>query len=74
VTDVIAHPHVALDSSGRWVIEGTRIPVIRIYTWHRKGVTFETLFKRYPSLTAAQILSAVAFAYDNFPWVENEQR
>jgi uncharacterized protein (DUF433 family) len=71
VASVIAYPHVALDSSGRWVIEGTRIPVMRIYTWHRRGVPFEALFKRYPGLKPSQILSAAAFAYDNFPWVEN---
>lgn len=47
------------------VVAGTRVPVMRLWAWHRKGVLIETLIKRYPSLTPAKILSALSFAYDN---------
>ena len=62
---LIHHPHIAVDTSGSPVIDGTKVPVRRIWSWHRKGVTVETLLRRYPSLKPAQILTALAFAYDN---------
>lgn len=63
----IPHPHVTsgVDGDDSPVIKGTRIPVRRIYSWHRQGTTCETLTRRYPSLGWAQILDALAFAYDN---------
>ncbi len=62
----IAHPHVVLEEgTGSPIVEGTRIPVRRLFSWHRQGTTFETLFRRYPQVGHAKILDAVAFAYDN---------
>ncbi len=59
------HPHVE-EKPGHTLayVAGTKVPVVRLFEWHRKGVPFETLVKRYPSLTPAQILSALSFGYD----------
>lgn len=59
------HPHVWLDEQGRPLIEGTRVPVRRLFAWHRQGTTVETLLRRYPQVGPARIFDALAFAYDN---------
>lgn len=46
-------------------MRGTKVPVRRLWAWHRKGVTVETLVKRYPAVGPAKVLCALAFAYDN---------
>lgn len=46
-------------------MEGSRVPVRRLWAWHRGGASVETLLKRYPNLGPARILDALAFAYDN---------
>jgi hypothetical protein len=51
-------------------VKGTKVPVRRLWAWHRKGVSVETLVKRYPSLGWAKVLGALAFAYDNQELVE----
>ncbi len=56
--------------SGSPTIEGTRIPVRRLWSWHRKGVPIATLVARYGSLGWAKVLSALAFAHDNVELVE----
>lgn len=63
----IAHPHVIVDEvvDGSPLVEGTRIPVRRLFAWHRQGTTCEALFRRYPTLGWAKLLDALAFAYDN---------
>lgn len=61
----IPHPHVEINAAGRPHIVGTPVPVRRIWGWHRRGVAVDTLLKRYPTLTPAEVLSALAFAYDN---------
>jgi uncharacterized protein (DUF433 family) len=69
----IPHPHVeARDDllAGSPCVRGTRIPVRRLWSWHRRGVTVETLLKRYPSLGPARVLDALAFAYDNTEIIE----
>lgn len=68
----VSHPHVVIDPNvhdGSPCIDGTRIPVRRIFSWHRQGTTVETLFRRYPQLGPARILDALAFAYDNLDLV-----
>ncbi len=65
---LIPHPHVEVRDdllSGSPVVRGTRVPVRRLWAWHRKGVTVETLIKRYPALGPSKVLDALAFAYDN---------
>ena len=64
----VEHPHVEVRAellAGSPVVAGTKVPVRRLWAWHRKGVTVETLVKRYPALGPAKVLSALAFAYDN---------
>jgi uncharacterized protein (DUF433 family) len=64
----VSHPHVEMRDdvlAGSPVVAGTKIPVRRLWSWHKKGVTVETLLKRYPSLGPARVLDALAFAYDN---------
>lgn len=46
---------------------GSKVPVRRLWAWHRSGITVETLVRRYPNLGPGKILDALAFAYDNMP-------
>lgn len=65
---LVAHPHVRCDVAilgGSPHVAGSRVPVRRLWAWHRSGISIETLFRRYPVLGPAQILDALAFAYDN---------
>lgn len=61
----VPHPHVELQPDGSPIIHGSRVHVRRLWSWHQRGVTVETLIKRYPSLGPACVLDALAFAYDN---------
>ena len=65
------HPHVEL-VNGQAQIKGTRVPVRRIWAWHRKGVLVETLVKRYPTLGWAKVLDALSWSYDNMEQIEKE--
>ena len=56
--------------NGSPCVRGTRVPVRRLWSWHRRGTTIETLLKRYPQLAPAKVLDALAFAYDNEELVE----
>lgn len=70
---IVAHPHVDVRDDllgGSPVVRGTRVPVRRLWAWHRKGVSVETLVKRYPSLGWAKVLGGLAFAYDNEELIE----
>lgn len=65
---LVAHPHVDVAADvmdGSPFVRGTRVPVRRLWSWHRRGTTIETLLKRYPQLGPARVLDALAFAYDN---------
>jgi uncharacterized protein (DUF433 family) len=46
-------------------VEGSRVPVRRLWAWHRAGASIDTLLKRYPSLGPARVLDALSFCYDN---------
>lgn len=64
----VPHPHVEVRGdllSGSPVVRGTKVPVRRLYAWHRKGVTAETLVERYAALGPARVFGALSFAYDN---------
>jgi uncharacterized protein (DUF433 family) len=61
----VAHPHVEKDETGTPVVKGTRVPVARLFLWHRHGTPVATLVKRYPSLGWAAILDALSYGYDN---------
>lgn len=64
-----AHPHVEL-IAGSAIVKGTRVPVRRLWVWHRKGVSVATLIKRYPQLGPAKVLDALSYAYDNEAAIE----
>ena len=69
----VSHPHVRVDASvlgGSPHVMGSRVPVRRLWAWHRGGASVETLVKRYPHLGPARILDALAFAYDNQDLIE----
>ena len=69
----VPHPHVRCDASvlgGSPHVNGSRVPVRRLWAWHRGGAAVETLVKRYPNLGPARILDALAFAYDNQELIE----
>jgi len=69
----VPHPHVRCDASvlgGSPHVVGSRVPVRRLWAWHRGGASVETLVKRYPNLGSARILDALAFAYDNQDLIE----
>jgi len=69
----VAHPHVDVRDdllAGSPCVRGTKVPVRRLWSWHRRGVSVETLLKRYPQLGPARVLDALAFAYDNPELVE----
>jgi uncharacterized protein (DUF433 family) len=65
---LVPHPHVRCDPavlSGSPHVAGSRVPVRRLWAWHRGGTSIETLFRRYPTLGPGKVLDALAFAYDN---------
>ncbi len=68
----ISHPHVTLDETGSPIVEGTRVPVRRLFAWHRQGTSVETLLRRYPQLGPARLLDALSFAYDNLDLVTQD--
>ena len=69
---MLNHPHVEVVTGFGARIVGTRIPVRRLWFWHRRGVTVATLVKRYPTAGPAKLLSALAFAYDNEELINEE--
>lgn len=69
----VPHPHVRCDIrvlSGSPHVEGSRVPVRRLWLWYRGGASVETLVKRYPQLGPGKVLDALAFAYDNLDVLE----
>ena len=65
---LVPHPHVRVDSNvlgGSPYVVGSRVPVRRLWSFYRKGVSLDTLLKRFPRLGPAKIFDALAFAYDN---------
>lgn len=70
---LVPHPHVRVDSltlAGSPHVMGSRVPVRRLWAWHRGGTAIETLFRRYPNLGPAKVLDALAFAYDNIEIIQ----
>ena len=71
----VEHPHVVVDSTilgGSPHVRGSRVPVRRLWSWHKGGASVEILIKRYPNLGPASVLDALAFAYDNQDLVESD--
>ncbi len=72
---IVQHPHVLVEPdvlSGSPYIEGSRVPVRRLWAWHRDGTSIEMLLRRYPQLGPARVLDALAFAYDNQELIETD--
>jgi uncharacterized protein (DUF433 family) len=65
IPDYLPHPHVSVRPGGGAFVEGTNVPVCRLFYFHKRGVPVQTLLRRYPRLEAAAVLSALSFAYDN---------
>src|ERR1700722_11921514 len=64
----VPHPHVRVDAGvlgGSPHVNGSRVPVRRLWAWHSGGGPGGAGVKRYPTLGPARILDALAFAYDN---------
>lgn len=73
----VMHPHVMIDPEvlgGSPIVAGSRVPVRRLWAWHRGGTSVDTLLRRYPQLGPARVLSALAFAYDNEELIEEDLR
>jgi uncharacterized protein (DUF433 family) len=68
---MIDYPHIELRGDSPFII-GTQVPVRRIWDWYRRGISAETLIKRYPTLGPAKVLSALAFSFDNKDLVERD--
>ena len=66
---ILAHPHVEL-RDGVPYVDGTKIPVRRLWSWHQRGLAIATLILRYPTLGPARVLDALSFAYDNRALIE----
>ena len=65
---LVPHPHVRVDPNvlgGSPYVVGSRVPVRRLWSFYRKGVSIDTLLRRFPRLGPAKLLDALAFAYDN---------
>ena len=65
---LVPHPRVRSDIrtlNGSPYVAGSKVPVRRLWSWHRAGVSIDKLMKRYPQLGPAKVLDALAFAYDN---------
>ena len=65
---LVPHPHVRVDAGvlgGSPYVVGSRVPVRRLWAFYRRGVSIDTLLRRFPRLGAGKILDALAFAYDN---------
>ena len=70
IPEYLPHPHVSVRQDGGAYVEGTNVPVYRIFHFHKRGVPIQTLIRRYPLLGTAAVLSALSFAYDNEALVE----
>ena len=68
---MVDYPHIELRSESPYII-GSQVPVRRIYDWHRRGISADTLIKRYPELGPSKVLSALAFSFDNKELIEND--
>ncbi|MFO0555505.1 MAG: DUF433 domain-containing protein [Polyangiaceae bacterium] len=70
---LVPHPHVRIDAailSGSPHVVGSKVPVRRLWAWHKAGTSVETLCRRYPNLGFSKILDALSFAYDNVELIQ----
>lgn len=65
---LVPHPHVRVDKKvlgGSPYVSESRVPVRRLFGFYQAGASLEKLLKRYPQLSPAKVLDALAFALDN---------
>ncbi len=65
---LVPHPHVRVDAKvlgGSPHVAGSRVLVRRLYAFYANGTRMETILRRYPQLTPAQVFDSLAFALDN---------
>jgi uncharacterized protein (DUF433 family) len=65
---LVPHPHVRSDPNvlgGSPYVQGSRVPVRRLWAFYRGGASIERILKRYPQLGPAKVFDALAFAFDN---------
>jgi uncharacterized protein (DUF433 family) len=70
---LVPHPHVRVEKTvlgGSPYVDGSRVPVRRLWGFYRSGAGVETLIRRFPKLGAAKIFDALAFAWDNQEVIE----
>jgi uncharacterized protein (DUF433 family) len=59
------YPYVDFLPGTGAVVEGTQVPVRRIYGWYAEGVPIATILKRYPQLRPAQVHAVLAYGFDH---------
>jgi uncharacterized protein (DUF433 family) len=65
-SSLLDYPHLVEREGKPFVVaSGLRVSVKHLLELREHGVTFADLFKMYPKLGPAKILTAVAFAYDH---------
>jgi uncharacterized protein (DUF433 family) len=61
----LTNAHIALDKTGRAWVDDTKVKVIEIAVEHLAyGWSAETIHENHPTLSLAQIYSALAWYYD----------
>jgi uncharacterized protein (DUF433 family) len=55
---------------GQPVVAGTRIRVATVLGCYRQGMGVEEIVQQYPSLKPADVLGALAYAYDHLDEIE----
>ena len=61
------HPHVIKGGGlgGQPRIDDQRISVLQLYDLYRTGMSVEEIRASYPTLTTAQVLDALSYAFDH---------
>jgi uncharacterized protein (DUF433 family) len=60
------YPHIVSREGVPFVVaSGLRVSVRHLLNLHERGDSFVSIFKQYPKLGPAKILTALAFAYDH---------
>jgi len=70
---LVPHPHVRVDPNvlgGSPHVDGSRVPVRRLWAFYRSGTSVEKILKRFPQLSPAAVFDALAFALDNAGVIE----
>jgi uncharacterized protein (DUF433 family) len=72
---LVPHPHVRVDPhvlNGSPYVQGSRVPVRRLWAFYRNGTSVERIIARYPQLGAGKVFDALAFCLDNQELIEDD--